>query len=145
LRKIKEERNFDYVISFLPNADIINTYQNLTEKTFISVRNHPSKSLKGFYGNLYKVVTRQLYKHADRIIAVSNEIKKDLVLNFQIPGKKIEVIYNSYPIDEIISYSKEGLDHDEEILFKGPTIVSVGRLSKQKGQLHLLRLLRIYD
>lgn len=139
LKRIKKENKFDYVISFLPNADIINILSKSTEKTFISVRNHPSKSLKGFYGCFYKIVTRQFYKRADRIIAVSNVIKKDLIQNFQIPECKVEVIYNSYPIDEIINLSNEPLECNEELLFRGQTIISVGRLTKQKGQLHLLR------
>lgn len=142
LKKIKNEKKFDCVVSFLPNADIINILSKSNEKTFVSVRNHPSKSLKGMYGNIYKLATGQLYVHADKIIAVSKEIKNDLVLNFHLQENKVEVIYNAYPIDEIIALSNEKLDDNEEELFKGKTVVSVGRLTKQKGQFHLLRAFR---
>jgi glycosyltransferase involved in cell wall biosynthesis len=47
---------------------------------------------------IYKLKTRYAAKHADKIIAVSNETKADLVHFYQVPENKIEVIYPSVDV-----------------------------------------------
>src|SRR5690606_15730212 len=55
------------------------------------------------YPEYYKLADRKIYeakfryacKHADAIIAVSEQTKRDLQTFLQVPGEKIEVIYQS--------------------------------------------------
>jgi glycosyltransferase involved in cell wall biosynthesis len=44
---------------------------------------------------IYELKTRYAAKHADQIIAVSNETKNDLIQYYHVPDSKIEVIYPS--------------------------------------------------
>jgi len=47
---------------------------------------------------IYKLKTRYAAKHADKIIAVSQETKADLMHFYKVPEEKIEVIYPSVDI-----------------------------------------------
>ena len=143
LKKIKKNEIFDVVISFLPNAHLINLLTKKHSTVVLSIRNHPSLSLKGFVGTYYKIIIRTLYNKADYIIPVTEEIKKDLVDNFNIRSEKIKVIGNGFPINEIEMLSSEFLNVIEKKIFDNNTIVSVGRLAKQKGHEILLKAMKI--
>ncbi|WHE06914.1 glycogen synthase [Thermoanaerobacterium thermosaccharolyticum] len=73
---------------------------------------------------------------ADRIIAVSNDSKKDIMKCYNVPEEKIEVIYNGIDLnqykktDSNIARKKYGID--------GRYILFVGRISRQKGIIHLI-------
>ena len=79
---------------------------------------------------------------ADRIFAVSESTKKLIEEKYQIPGEKIDVIYNS--LDEAFLRSSYTLATEEYRYIKqlksiGYTVVStVGRFTIQKGLTHLL-------
>ncbi|MBP2070980.1 glycogen synthase [Thermoanaerobacterium butyriciformans] len=73
---------------------------------------------------------------ADKIIAVSNDSKKDIMKCYNVPEEKIEVIYNGIDLnqykktDSNIARKKYGID--------GKYILFVGRISRQKGIIHLI-------
>jgi glycogen synthase len=73
---------------------------------------------------------------ADRIIAVSNDSKKDIMKCYNVSEEKIEVIYNGIDLnqykktDSNIARKKYGID--------GRYILFVGRISRQKGIIHLI-------
>jgi glycogen(starch) synthase len=79
---------------------------------------------------------------ADRIIAVSNKTKRDIMDDYGIPGDKIEVVYNS--IDASENYL-ENLDKNSyayltklrQVGYK--VVVNVGRITVQKGLPNLLQ------
>ena len=73
-----------------------------------------------------------LYPQADTIVAVSKDVKDDLINIFNIPDTKIEVVYNPVVSNKLIELSKE---EPNNIFFeenKLPFILGVGRLTPQK-------------
>lgn len=139
LKKVKKNYNIDITISFLSSPNIVNILSRGRGKTIVSVRNFISKSSKGFYGTLFKLSIKALYNKADAIVVVSKAINKDLVENYSLDENKVKVIYNPYDIDKISKLAKEKIDEKYQEIFKKPTIITTGRLTKQKGQWHLLR------
>lgn len=139
LKKIKKQYNIHTTISLLSGPNVVNILARKDDKVIISVRNFLSKSSSGFYGKLYKISVRLLYNKADVIVAVSEAIKKDLIQNFRLDQNKIKVIYNPYDIEKINELAKEEIEEKYKDIFKNPTVITVGRLSKQKGQWHLIR------
>jgi glycosyltransferase involved in cell wall biosynthesis len=112
-------------------------------KLIVSEHTHPSINLKNeIYGGITKGFIKCLYPKADRIIAVSEGIKRDLIQNFHISEDKVTVIHNPVDISEIEKLSQEMADHP---WFHGevPIIVSVGRLTRQKGYPYLLQAFSI--
>lgn len=146
IRRLLEIRNIKIsnpdvaVISFLEYPNLINALSYKKGRTIVSVRNHMStKHNKGIKSYFWNSTIRYLYGKTDKIIAVSEEIKRDLVTNYGINESKIEVIYNSYHINDIKKLAQESIENEYIDIFKNPVIITVGRFNKQKGHDHLIR------
>jgi len=133
----------DITISFVEYANLLNLINfNKKHKVFLSVRNHmstkhSSKSIKSLF---WKLTFRLLYLRADKIIACSKEIKKDLINSFKVPENKIIVIYNGFDFENIKELSKEAIvDQKEKEIFQSDVIISAGRLVEHKGFKNLIR------
>jgi len=106
----------------------------VSTKLVVRIPNNMSQQMKNAKSTKHKFILRlasMLYKKADGIIAISEGVAKDTAKVTGIPLEKIEVIYNPVVTDELIKKSREQVNH---IWFNSevPTIVGVGRLSKQK-------------
>ncbi len=139
IRRIKKRHKIDTTISLLSSPNILNIFTKQNDKIIISVRNFLSKSNVGFYGKFNSLLTKLLYNKADLIVVVSEAIKHDLINNFGLDVNKIKVIYNPYDIEKIHELAVQSIDEEYKEIFSKPTIITVGRLSKQKGQWHLIR------
>ena len=142
IKKIKKGKNINISISFLDNANVINILSKKKDKVIISVRNDKSSSdsSKGFYGNIYNFLTKRLYNKADCIVAVSNGSKNTLISNYAIRPEKIKVIHNPVDIEKASIFSNEELGNFYDNVFNSYTLINIGRLTKAKGQWHLLRI-----
>jgi len=139
IKKEKQEENV-VVISFLEIPNVLNILARTERKTIISVRNYASVKFKnGISGFVNRLIIKFFYNKADKIIAVSQAIKIDLIENFNIDRNKIEVIHNSYAIEKIEKMCVEQLTYEEQEIFKSPVVITSGRLADQKGQWHLIR------
>jgi len=82
---------------------------------------------------------------SDRVIAVSKETKIDILNNFDVPEEKVPVIYNGIDPDEYqptpnrAVLEKLGIDPDV------PYVLFVGRITRQKGIVHLVKAIRHLD
>ena len=99
-------------------------YSSITQRTLLS---------RIFVNNLKKL----LYPKADNIIAISEGVKQSLVKNFNLDSSKIQTIYNPSADEKILSLAKEDIDRD--LISNRPLIVSIGRLTKQKDHITLLK------
>lgn len=133
LRKLKKEKNIDYAISFLTPADALNVFSKVRgTKTIISIRNTDSILMKNF---LMKMITYISCKKCDHIISISNQVKDDLINNFDIKEDKITTIYNP---SLKIEFGKTKMKLDDDF-FENDICINVARLVDQKGQWHLIR------
>jgi glycosyltransferase involved in cell wall biosynthesis len=145
-RLIKKNKP-DIVFSLLSDTNVITilarSLSGVHSKVIVSERNHPTLSLKNdLYGGITKFLMRYCYPKAERIIAISQGIKKDLLENFNLPEGKIEVIYNPVDIAEIERLSAEEINHPW-VNGELPIIISIGRLTKQKGHSYLIKVFSI--
>lgn len=82
---------------------------------------------------------------ADRVIAVSKETKADILNHFDVPEEKVPVIYNGIDPDEYRplqapeKLQAHGVDPDR------PYVLFVGRITRQKGIVHLVNAIRHFD
>ncbi len=88
---------------------------------------------------IYKLKTQYAAKHVDRIIAVSNQTKQDLIELYGVPEKKVEVIY---PIIDTLFEKQEQRNKTKEVIQKyklpGKYILSVGSFFARKNQKNLI-------
>lgn len=140
-RLIRKHRP-DVIFSLLTSTNVASILAKLLSgarcRLIVSEHTHPSVNLSNeIYGGITKNFVRLFYRYADKIIAVSNGIKEDLIKNFGVSESKTVVIYNPVDIDEIEMLSQEKVNH-QWLNNKIPVIVSVGRLRKQKGYPYLI-------
>ncbi|MGB5982031.1 MAG: glycogen synthase [Nonlabens sp.] len=90
-------------------------------------------------------VEKTAIEMADAIIAVSKETKEDVLTHFNVAPEKIEVIYNGIDLQEyhktesVEALVKHGIDPEK------PYVLFVGRITKQKGIIHLVNAIKYLD
>lgn len=128
----------DITLSFLTNPNIMNSFFGKGKKV-ISVRNMRSNSLKNKKGKIYSAMIKNRYNKVDKIIAISEGVKKDLINNFDVDKELIEVIYNFCDLDFIKKKRTKDILEKEKTIFNANTVITAGRLHEQKGHWHLIR------
>lgn len=139
IKKIKKDYKIDTTISFLSAPNMVNILTKSNDKVIVSIRNYVSDSSKNTYEKIGLRLIPLLYNKADSIVCVSNLIKDDMLKNYKIPNSKLVTIYNSYDYEKIISLAKDSDIEESSDVFEHPTIITVGSLTFQKGQWHLIR------
>jgi glycogen synthase len=82
---------------------------------------------------------------ADAIICVSSDTRADVVRHFHVRADKLKIIHNGIDPEEFVRASsthilkKYGIDPDR------PYLLFVGRITRQKGIVHLVRAIRHLD
>jgi glycogen synthase len=82
---------------------------------------------------------------ADAIIAVSEETKADVLKHFNVSEEKVEVIYNGINLQEYKKVSTTGVLDTYNIDPDQPFVLFVGRITKQKGIIHLVNAIKHID
>lgn len=90
---------------------------------------------------LIKILIRGYLNQADRIVAVSEDVKRDLILNFGITSGLVSVVNNPVEVSEIMRLSKEELS--DEWPEGAPVVLHVGNLTTQKRLSDLLQAIAL--
>lgn len=139
LRKLKKENGYQAVISFLDSANVVNILTGKKYcKTIVSVRHRLSGEKNWHYTLIVNNLVKLLYNKADKVVAISEGVRQDLIDNFGIKEEKVCTIYNCYNVNEIQEKAKKQCEeiHIEKDAF---TVATMGRFIHLKGQWHLLR------
>lgn len=144
IRKIKKEKNIDVSISFIESANVLNVLTRYKDKVILTIHCHMSTVVKdkGLKALPQVLFAKCLYNHSDYVVAVSKAIGTDLIENFNLKNEKLKVIYNPIEINEIQEKSKATIDNEYNDIFKHKTIITIGRLTRQKAQWHLIRMFK---
>ena len=88
---------------------------------------------------------RTAIKEASAVIAVSDETRRDVLRLFDVPPERVHVIHNGIDLDEYRpsphadALARHGVDRER------PYVLFVGRITRQKGILHLLNAIPRLD
>ncbi len=82
---------------------------------------------------------------ADAIIAVSNETKADVLEHFNVDESKIEVVYNGIDLKEYVLVNETSVLKEYGIDVNKPYVLFVGRITRQKGIIHLVNAIKYID
>jgi glycosyltransferase involved in cell wall biosynthesis len=128
LPKIEDE--FDVAISYFFPCGFTDWYtlHNVrAKKRFVWVHSDISK-----FPNIHHSACIEMYSSYDRIFCVSEESRRSFIKTLPEVSNNVDVMYNFISSEEIVTKAEEELGFDDG--FEGFRIVTVGRLSKEKGQ-----------
>jgi len=137
----------DIILSFLSYANLISILAKKLafskSRVIVSERGITSLEIKNQrFSRIKTFLIKKLYPYTERIVAVSQGVKRDLMVNFEIEGRRIEVIYNGLDIERIKELSSEVVNYN---WFKSGIfyIIGIGRLAKEKGFQSLLEAFKL--
>jgi len=138
IAKICQKKNIDSVVSFSnpPNfcAILSKIFFNNEAKVLVSVRNNPLRN----YGEINKILIKNLYPKADKVIAQTIGIEE--ILNKKFSIKNTAVIPNLVDLQKYQNLGEKKIAKNNQNIFDDNFIfITVGSLSHQKGQEKLLR------
>lgn len=117
----------------------------MTSHSLEPLRPWKAEQLGGGYA-LSSFCERTAIEAADAVIAVSTGMKKDILAAYpRVSPDRVHVIYNGIDPDEYTRDSATEVLVEQGIDPARPYVVFVGRITRQKGIVHLLRAARHLD
>src|SRR5690625_3328994 len=135
LAKLIRQEQPDIVFSTIPNYNTIAILATLLSRTKTNIIVREAAYLGGsFKENLKLRCYELLYRFANKVIALSNGVKENLISRYHVKRDLIEVIYNPVDIQYIEASMKEPLAEPYEAIYTSSekVIVTAGRLVKEK-------------
>ena len=133
VKKIKKKYNLDVCISFLDTPNLVNVLSGGKCKKIVSIRNYLSLEKPSF---IRKQLIRFSSIRADKTVCISKNVEYDMRNFFKIKEKKLCTIYNPVDIKSLLTIEEDyTFDKEFSDYFN---IVTMGRLTYQKGQWNLI-------
>lgn len=90
-------------------------------------------------------VEKTAIEMADAVIAVSQETKRDVLRLFHVDERKVHIIYNGIDLDEYRPVTTTDALRRYGIDPNVPFVLFVGRITRQKGIIHLVNAIQYMD
>ncbi|MGC6431229.1 MAG: glycogen synthase [Jejuia sp.] len=90
-------------------------------------------------------VEKTAIEMADALIAVSEETKEDVLQHFNVDESKVKVIYNGINLQQYKATSSTETLDTYGINKSKPYVLFVGRITRQKGIIHLVNAIKYVD
>ena len=133
VKKIKKKYNLDVCISLLDTPNLVNVLSGGKCKKIVSIRNYLSLEKPSF---IRKQLIRFSSIRADKTVCISKNVEYDMRNFFKIKEKKLCTIYNPVDIKSLLTIEEDyTFDKEFSDYFN---IVTMGRLTYQKGQWNLI-------
>jgi glycosyltransferase involved in cell wall biosynthesis len=116
--------------------------------TRVLVRQNGTVSAALSFGNLpgyTRLLYRLLYRRADRVICQSEAMARDLIDQIGMPPERLAVLSNPLDVDAIRTIARDNPAHwtKATAAAPGPHLLTIGRLSREKGFDLLLQALSV--
>lgn len=135
----------DALLSALEDSNLIAIlsclFSRIPVRLVVTVHNHISiESLRSpsIKRKVAPFLIRCLYRFADRVIAVSEGVKKDII-DIGVPGTLVSTIYNPILTSDLRSQLQQRAPHPWLCTEDTPVLIGVGRLHPQKNFPLLIR------
>lgn len=140
INRIKKKKRIDVSISFMTPANVINIVSKYRDNVITSVRNTMSMKEKSKIRDYF---IRWCGKKTDYTVALSEGVKRELIYYYNYNPYKLRTIYNSCDYKWFYDENPNIVNYTESFSFDGFVLVTAGRLTRQKGQWHLIRAVSI--
>jgi glycogen synthase len=93
-----------------------------------------------YYGSSW--IEKTAYENADGVVAVSGSMKEDVQNLYGVDPKRVKVIHNGIDLDEFKPTPDKRILEKYHIDKNIPFILFVGRITRQKGIIHLVNAIK---
>jgi len=90
-------------------------------------------------------VERTAYENADGVVAVSGSMKEDVQSLYDVSGAEVEVIHNGIDVEQYRPRPDPSVLEAYDVDPDRPYVLFVGRITRQKGILHLVEAIHHLD
>lgn len=90
-------------------------------------------------------IERTAYENADGVLAVSDSMKEDVQSLYDVDPERVEVIHNGIDVDQYRPRPDPSVLREYGVNPDEPYVLFVGRITRQKGILHLVEAIRHFD
>lgn len=147
LQKLVREYKPDVIFSFLEKSNLLtglvksNAIKVMTVHNVLSIQYTKVKS-SAVRKVLYAII-RRMYNRCQNVVAVSKQVKDDLVSSFGVKAQNIKVVNNYVDKKDIEEKARQQVD---DFIFRNDRkyIMNVGRFSDQKAQWKLIKAFSLY-
>ena len=147
LKRLVERMKPDVMFSFLEKSNLLTSVVKTTAFKVLTVHNVLSIQYTKVGSGLVRTVLygmiRWMYNRCGKVVAVSKQVKDDLVATFDVKADNVHVINNYVDRDDVRRKSEE---HVDNFVFADGVkyVMNVGRFSDQKAQWKLLKAFSLY-
>lgn len=147
LQKLVREYKPDVIFSFLEKSNLLtdlvksNATKVMTVHNVLSIQYTKVKS-SAVRKVLYAII-RRMYNRCQNVVAVSKQVKDDLVSSFGVKAQNIKVVNNYVDKKDIEEKARQQVN---DFTFRNDRkyIINVGRFSDQKAQWKLIKAFSLY-
>jgi alpha-maltose-1-phosphate synthase len=93
-----------------------------------------------YHGSTF--IERTAYQNADGVIAVSSAMKRDVHGLYGVPNERIRIIHNGIDLEQYRARPDPAVLAEHGIAPDVPFVLFVGRVTRQKGIIHLVNAIR---
>jgi glycogen synthase len=90
-------------------------------------------------------VERTAYENADGVVAVSGSMKEDVQSLYDVGSANVDVIHNGIDVEQYRPRPDESVLEEYGVDPDQPYVLFVGRITRQKGILHLVEAIHHFD
>lgn len=139
IKRYAEKNNIDVVIGHMEESNfavcLSKILFGLHTNLIGVVHTNPLSRSRWYHASI-----RLLYPVLNCVITCSRGVAHKLSETFNLPSSDVKAIYNAVNIDKARRQADKALPKKHAKLFNsGPVFVNIGRLTKAKGQWHLIR------
>lgn len=137
LRKLIRKHNVNMLHCHGYKGNVIGFFATLFTKTKRITTVHGWTQVD-FKVMMYELIDKIVIRYYDKLIAVSEDIKKQL-LSYAVPRNKIFVVHNGIDVARFSPRKKGKLKREFKISARYKIIGTIGKLSKEKGHKYFLK------
>jgi alpha-maltose-1-phosphate synthase len=93
-----------------------------------------------YHGSTF--IERTAYQNADGVVAVSAAMKRDVHGLYGVPNERIRIIHNGIDLEQYRARPDASVLAEHDIAADVPYVLFVGRVTRQKGIIHLVNAIR---
>jgi len=140
LAKLIRQEKPDLLFSTVPNYNTIAILAKILARTKTKLVVREAAYLGGTTKEDLKLkIYGLLYRMSNRVVALSEGVKQNLILRYHIREDQIKVIYNPVDLKHIKNESEKSVEDQHLFDEDGKVIITAGRLVKEKDHESLLK------